>query len=248
MSQLVTVASLMGKFRLLGDYLMLDADYNGDATRAPADSTVIGWLDWANKRLWNTLTDTDEDYALTRTVLSASPLSGSYGLPSDFYKLRCVEVSNQGNGFSTGWTPLRRATPDDDRWSQGTSPGPVPGTGYPIAYRCFGDGAGNDVLELLPVPTSGLSVRVSYTPVAPTLTASTQSIDARNGYDECVVLRALLYSRAREGQPSTDFQEMLNDAWREMAQSVKLRDRASPHRLRPHGSVRRNWARGGYRG
>lgn len=246
MGQPVTVGSMVTKVQLLGDYLVVDGDYSGDAPRAPATGTIIGWIDWANKRVWNELTDTDEDYALSRYILTTVQGSGTYALPDDYLKVRAVEMSPANE--STGWVPLRRATVDDDRWStDGTMSNPGM-WGYPAAYRTFGDGTGNRVVELLPYPSSPLSVRVSYVPVAPTLSSSLQTVDAINGYDEVVVLRALIYSRAREGQDSSDFQLMLRDAWDQMVGSVKRSDRAAPRRMRDRrDGGYGNWRRGPYR-
>lgn len=246
MASPVTVQQMLDDMYLLGDYLVSDGDYSGDSPRAPASGTLIRWLDKANKRTWNWYTDTDEDYALTRTILTTVQGSGTYALPADFFKLRAVEMAPAVD--SVGWVPLRRATVDDNRWATDGTPSQAGNSwGYPECYRTFGDGAGDNTLELLPYPSSPLSIRVSYAPVCQTLSSSLQSIDSVNGYDEVVVLRALVYSRAREALPSMDFKEMLAEAEAEMKLSIRKRDRASPRRLRPRLATMGNWRRGPYR-
>lgn len=242
MAYLVTVGQMVNNVQLLGDYLVVDGNTSTDAPRAPATGTLIGWLNWSYANLWRWLTDTDEDYALTRYYLSTVQGSGTYALPGNFYKLRAVEVSPTNE--SVGWVPLRRASVDDNRWATDGQPaGTGNSWGYPEAYREFGDGYGDETLELLPYPSSPISVRVSYVPVPQVLSSSLQTVDAINGYDQLIVLGALIYSRAREAIPGTDFKVQYEELKAEIAQSMRKKDRYAPRRLRSRNSLVNTWRR-----
>ena len=71
-------------------------------------------------------------------------------------------------------------------------------TGEPAAYRLTARGA-----DLYPTPNAVYTLRVLYTPIAPSLSAS-QPREWFNGWEDYVITSTLLKLDTREGKPLTD--------------------------------------------
>jgi hypothetical protein len=228
-SRTFTFAELDSRFRKIGEYEDLDGDYSSDAPSAPSTGTVLTYMDLSHRRAWEDWSEADEGWNLVRATSSLVVGSGSYALPSDFHRLRAVEVMATAQGSVPGWQRLARANADDDLWvGNGTS-----GFGaYPEAYRLVG----TDTVEILPTPGVGGTLRFSYTPVAARISSSLQTCPGTDGFDEVVVYRALVMARQREDKDPSEFRASAIEVEARFRESIRRRDRSSPMRMRPRGS------------
>ena len=228
MSRDYTFAELDARFRKIGEYEDLDADYSSDAPSAPSTGTVLTYMDLSFRRAWEDWSEADEGWNLVRSTSSLAVGAGTYALPADFHRLRAVEVMSTTQGSVPGWQRLARANADDDLWvGNGTA-----GLGaYPEAYRLVGTGT----LELLPTPGVGGTLRVSYTPTAARISSSLQTCPGTDGFDEVVVYRALVMARQREEKDPSEFRASAAEVEARFRGSILRRDRSAPMRMRPRG-------------
>lgn len=234
MSRTYTFAELDTRFRKIGEYEDLDGDYSGDAPSAPSTGTVLTFMDVSFRRAWEDWSEADEGWNLTRFTASLVVGSGTYSLPSDFHRLRALEVMATTQGSVPGWQRLARANANDDLWV-GNGAG---GLGaYPEAYRLVG----TDAYEVLPTPGVGGTIRISYTPTAARISSSLQTCPGTDGFDEVVVYRALVMSRQREDKDTSEFRAAAAEVEARFRESIRRRDRASPMRMRPRGSQSTSW-------
>lgn len=211
MARNFSVGDLVTRMRKIGDWENLDADYS-EAGSYMDSGTLIGFLDQAHAYAWDLYADADEGWNMTRSTVTLSGGSGS--VPSDMGKLRMVQVAD-----GDGWRPLSRATSDDDSVGTGW-------VGGALSCRLVGDS-----IEV--VPQDGTtSVRLTYTPVAPVLSSSLQTVDGVDGYDQVVVLRACILGRIREEKDYRDLQQQLGEYEARMRQSIQRRDRGVPAHTR----------------
>lgn len=166
------------------------------------------------------------DRATAETIALAWSIDGSSGIavPSDFYKLRKVEIL-----IGT------------DRWSKlyphdldAGHAYVAPASGHGYRYRLQ---AGNIVLSPDPGSTTE-TVRIFYVPRCPTLTESTDSFDAINGYGELVVQLALRMIKGdREDLDVGAIEKQIERQMRRVREMSDGRD-AEPFYLDPRGPNR----------
>jgi hypothetical protein len=220
MAATYTVAELLERVRLLGDYQNATGDYS-DVGSHMSSGTLVTFMDVAYREAWEERSDADEGWALTGSSYTLSSGVPDYALPSDIHRVRSVDLYVA----DSGWVPLDRANRDDDSYAATT--------GEPRAYRVVGD-----FLELLPIPDGG-TMRVRYCPSATRISSSLQTVPATDGFDQVVVLRTLVMAREREEKPADEFRADLAKAEQSFRRSVAGRDRATPRRLRDPRSLRR---------
>lgn len=157
------------------------------------------------------------------TVLSSNIAivanTASYAIPTDFYKLRKVEILISGSDF-------RKLYPHDlDVAHRYTS------TGLSQAYR-YRLQAGN--LVLVPTPTVAGTMRIYYIPFAARLTSDSDTFDGINNYEELVIQLALKRCKAREELDTSDIEREIERLSQRVRQSSDGRD-AEPFYLDPNG-------------
>lgn len=225
MARTFTVAQQVDLIRKIGELEVLDGDYASDAPSAPSSGTLIGLMDRAHAHAWEIWSAADEGWNSRRTALSPSPGSGSFfDLPADCHRIRAVQFMFGGPGV--GWETLRRANAQDDVLT-------APLVGYPEAYREF-----PTQLEILPVGSSA-DLRITYTPVAPTLSSLDQTMPGTDGFDLLVVYLTLIMVREREDKDTSGFRSRALEVEARFRESCRRRDRAQAMRMRPRdGSLR----------
>lgn len=214
-----TAGEISDRVRSLGCLENLDGEYSDDAPSAPSSGTLLRFIDLAHRRAWEAYSDADEGWHLRRQTYTLVAGSASYALPTDFHRLRAMEVSLGSS--SPGFERLQRANALDDM-----AIGPSSG-GWPTAYRIVDEG-----FELLPTPGSGYQVRLSYTPEAARISSSLQSIPGDDGFDDVVAYRTLVMTAERQEKDTREWSAMATETEARFRDSVRRRDRASPMRMR----------------
>ena len=98
-------------------------------------------------------------------------------------------------------------------------------TGKPLAYRTSSRG-----LELYPTPNAAYTLRVHYTPRAPTLDEDTER-EWYDGWEDYVIEKVLLELDDREGKPLADRMRKLEAAEKALRASSSERRQAEPEYL-----------------
>lgn len=166
MARNVTLAQMIEQVRLRTDTV-------GDPHIT--DSEITSYLNGGLAELWGTLVTCYEDYYATTGSISTSSGVERYSLPSDLFKLTGVETLIGGE-----WRDVPQFM-ESERNRQRR----LRGTSMPFGYRMKGT-----TLELLPAPSDTREVRLRYVPPAPVLSASAETFDGINGYEEYAILDA----------------------------------------------------------
>jgi len=147
----------------------------------------------------------DADYFTQDYEFSTTSNVDTYSLPTDFYKLRGVDVRINNDNWQTvkpyNFNERNRNT-DGVVWDL---------LGLPaIRYRIVGAN-----IKFTPKPTQNADIRMWYTPVATQLVNDTDSLDDLNAYAEYVVVDAAIKMRTKEESDTTEF----------VRQKAEMRDR-----------------------
>jgi len=164
------------------------------------------------------------DYYVTRANLTVTANADTVALPSDFYKLRKLEVVD-----STAPSGYRKLSTLDLSASHAVGSQVV---GKRYRYRLE---QGNVVL--MPTPTTGETLRIFYVPEFTLLSADGDTFDGINGYEELVIQLALLRCKRREELPTDDIEREINRLTLRVRDAADGRDASAPLMYNPFGPV-----------
>lgn len=197
------------------------------------DVIITEFVNSAMCEVWDLLVNTWEDYYLKEDT-SFMTMNGveQYGLPSDFYKLRRVEIQ-EGAGATSRFRKLRPAGLERLNRLRDES-------GEPIRYHLRGVNNAAPppdfipVIVLAPTPVAAQTLRYTYIPVAQQLVSGTDTWDGINGYDELVTQRALLKADMRENVMTTEREREIARLEQRVISSAPSRDAGEPVRMSDH--------------
>jgi len=157
--------------------LLLDETTPADWTAAQVDASI----NYAYHGIVTAVTETFEDYYITTTTFNSTAdqqeYSQSDGMPTDFFKMRRVEINYDTT--DTNSTPQRalRVILDDINRDLGNTSVSVTPQRAP-AYYLIGSGS-NIKLGFLPVPdeTGTNAIKIWYSYVVSDLSAATDALD-----------------------------------------------------------------------
>lgn len=153
------------------------------------DATVDTEIQAAFAELWELIADVNEGYWDTSSSVSTVASQAYVALPSDTWRVRAIDLL------------------DGSEYVQLVNVGPshpitrVTTTAKPRAYRLTARGA-----DLYETPNAVYSIRVVYTPQAPTLSSAR---DWYNGWEEYVVYGALVRLSLSEERGAGDWANQL---------------------------------------
>lgn len=194
------------------------------------DAIITEFVNSSLEDVWNLLVNTWEDYYL-REDSSTSTAAGTeeYGLSTDFYKLRRLEIADTGGRFRklrpAGLERLNRLREE---------------SGEPSRYHLRGIENSPSEPEyvpkviLAPTPAFVRTLRITYIPVAQTLVNPTDAWDSINGFDELVTQMALLKADMRENIGTAERERVIADLRDELFSSAPNRDAGEPVRMSEH--------------
>lgn len=139
-----------------------------------------------------------EDYFVTETDLSFAAGATTASLPSDFFKVRGVDVL-LAQGTPNRYATLRQYNYNTrNQWTApgATELGVASGWWSNLRYRVQ-----QGVLELRPPPNNAVTIRLSYIPQFVELSSdsdSTQTNDSLNGWLEYVIVDAAIKMRDKQ--------------------------------------------------
>ena len=207
------------------------------------NSTFVSLTEWnqyiteARKQLYNIVTQAfGNDYysSSTYTYTTASGVQ-QYPLPPDFYKLTLVEVAlNPGDANS--WVTLRSFN-----WVQKNL------WNYPNVYTFYGITnlryrlMGNN-LYIVPIPTSGQTMRIQYVPRPKTLMADTDLVDGISGWEEFIIVTAAMMALLKEESPTAvEFKALKDEQLAMIMESSEHRDIGEPQTVSDSKSRNFSW-------
>lgn len=159
-----------------------------------SDSELNSLINSSANELWDLLVSTVEDYGLTSSTISVVAGTDTYSLPSNFYKLRGVDLVVDGNGNAVTLKPFnfaeRNAYLFTPTWN-------VVGLSY-LRYHVVGNS-----IRFVPVPNQAQTVKLWYIPVLTQMSADGDTLDGVNGFEEYVVVDAARKLRVKEESDTT---------------------------------------------
>lgn len=176
------------------------------------DGKLNEWINGAIRDFYDILIEANEDYYTDETTLSVSSGSSSVGLPSDFYKLRALDLVKSDHKKLYPFGIAERHLQDED--------------GEPSYYRLQ-----KDQIYLAPTPDNDEDIRIIYTPTAPQYSSDGVDIDFINGYERYVEFVVVRDVRLREQQPLTDIEREIQRQEQRIRASAKPRDSGQPINL-----------------
>lgn len=144
--------------------------------------------------------------------------AGDVTLPADFFALLGVEVTIGGTIVTLD--PL----PQGERNRYQTNAGPLWGIASPIPrYQLWGN-----TLRLRPRPAAGLAGTIEYSPVAPTLVLTTDTVDFPNGWERYVVVYTAIRMKLKQESSVTDLERRLVEMRQQLQDMADMRQAAGP--------------------
>lgn len=136
--------------------------------------------------LYEMLIGWGQEYFLLSSSITTVSGTSDYDLPSDFFKLRGVDVTlSSDETFSAH--PYMFEERNSYRLGGSWQPG------WPVWYRLKGDSIG-----FIPIPTGVYTATLWYYPVPATLVSDGNTLDGVNGWDDFVVVTAAAKAAAKE--------------------------------------------------
>lgn len=154
-----------------------------------SDAELTRYINASLQELYDLLVQAIEDYNITTVAFTIS--SGStYSLPSDFYKLRGLEESSEGE-----WRALRPFN-----WNERSSYDSVIINRYWTypRYRIVGSN-----IEFLPSAEAPGSYRIRYVPLLVPLSSDSDTFNGHNGWEEYAVVCAAIKCKDKEESSTT---------------------------------------------
>lgn len=180
-------------------------------------------------RLYRLMVSSSADWVETDATLAITSGTAAYDLPEDLWQVRTVAYLD-----GTTWVPIRRAM-SSERFQYQTN-----SIKADTRYRVRDSGVrigGSTRIELIPTPTWSGSVKVWYLPNPPQLTTAAATDDAAPldgvaGWDEMVVLDAVIKIKAKQEEDPTVEAASLAALEAEVRRDASDRDQGEPKRVR----------------
>lgn len=187
-----------------------------------SDSELNSYINASYAELYDLLIATYEDYNISSDTISIVANTSSYSLPSNFYKLRGVDLVLDALGNAVTLKPFnfqeRNSYMFTPTWN-------VVGLSY-LRYHMQGNS-----IKFVPVPNTNQTVKLWYIPAITRLTLDADTVDGVNGFEEYIVIDAAMKMRIKE---ESDIQELVmqKEAMRQRIQAMAAsRDAGSPEKV-----------------
>jgi hypothetical protein len=217
MPQTVTLTELITRVRRV-------ADVENDTSRFP-DAEVTQHVNDANRRLYERVIDWDPKYFATTAALVTVAGVATVALPATCY--RVLGVAAAFDSATTRWLELLplQAIYDSDEAHPWTDASIV---GYVLVAQ---------TIRFVPTPSAVYPITLWHVPICPAL-AGAGTIDAVNGWDQAVVLRAAMACARKEadGEMVALIERELSDVESHLRSTITPRDLGAPARV-----VARRW-------
>lgn len=176
------------------------------------DSVISPELQAAFGEGYELIADVNEAYFDTSATVITDPGAGSISLPTGTWRVRAIDRLD-----GTEYVNLPRVgLKDRNRWGATA--------GKPEAHRLSAAG-----IELFPPPDTAYTLRVWYTPVAPTL--DTTAREYYNGWEEYSIFGALLRLYEQQNRDAKEWQAQVDRQRERLTRAASERNASGPEYL-----------------
>jgi hypothetical protein len=201
------------------------ADHENDNFIPPAEANDM--VNQSLTALYDLLVRSSKDYYVSPTPFTITILTSvdSYALPTDFYKLRGVDLQLTGGG-GANWVTVRPFNFNErNRYNYQPVPWNTLGVSQ-VRYHLTGS-----LIKFIPFPTNQAGIiRVWYIPACPLLVADSDTYDGVNGWDEWVVADVARKIKVKEETDTTALDQTLATLTQRVTAMSVTRDMDRPAR------------------
>lgn len=178
-----------------------------------SDTELTRYINASAQELYDLLVESNKDYAVTLLSFTIAGSASSTTLPSDFYKLRGLDLSLNGS-----WCPvwpydqMERGRFQDLALNRSTSS---------VYYHLY-----NNTLEFLPSSYAPGSYRLRYVPFMTVMVNDSDTFNGYNGFEEYIIVDAAIKMRDKEESSTTTLKEQKERLLTRIQAMVNVRDYA----------------------
>ena len=174
---------------------------NMENTNFVTDAEVVNYIDRAWRELYDLITTEGSSnmYFLSQATLNITSGTDSYALPTDFYKLKGIDLPIDTNA------PITLMPFNFNERNRGKN------SFFNInATRIYRYMLAGNYVKFIPIPQTTVAANLWYVPVPPKLVAGApgageaNSIDSVNGWDEYITTDAAIQMLAKEESDTTN--------------------------------------------
>lgn len=179
-------------------------------------------LNCAAANLWDLIIQAEPDYYTKEFSYTLVAGTDTYALPDDHYKTRYVDATPPN---STLKYTLHKWQLDDRNLYQRNTIYSWVGCNK-ILYREMAQN-----LKFLPVPEAAYTVNLGYIPCFPDMNSDDDTLDSINGYEDIVVLDAIIWAKAKLEIDTSVEMSMREGAVNDIKRAIANRNLAEPERM-----------------
>lgn len=187
-----------------------------------SDSELTSLINLSAAELYDLLVGVYEDYKITSQTLAVTPNVDTYTLPTNFYKLRGVDLVLDSLGNAVTLKPFnfaeRNAYMFTPTWN-------VVGLSY-LRYHMLGDS-----IKLVPVPNTSQNIKIWYIPAITKLVLDADTLDGVNGFEEYIIIDAAIKMRIKEESDVNELMMQKAAITSRINAMAAARDAGSPERV-----------------
>lgn len=174
------------------------ADIESVTDRFP-DSELTEYINQSIARLYAALDMMDHTYYRTTTTITTVAQVSSYDLPDDFWHLKHVSVTVDGQPYIVKrYNPMEGDAIERLSW-QNT---------YPQFYELV-----EDTIEIKPTPAADYDMVIYYSRAPQRLSSGSATFNGVAGFEEWVVLNAAIKVRRKNRQDASDLVADAGEVW-----------------------------------
>lgn len=196
--------------------ILVLADVVNSPRHTSVSSPLMTFVNGSISRLYDEITAKVQDFSLTETPITITKGVSTVGLPSDFYKLRDVFITDGDLQHKINPFSLQQE-------AYINSIAVLNPMGAPFRYRLQGSN-----LFFAPVPSDTYPGTLKYVPTAPLFTGSATTVDFVNGWDTFVLWDVAAMVLDIEGRESGVFHQRAEQELQRAVHAAATRNHADP--------------------
>ena len=186
----VTLAEIKTRSREMADQ---------DNSTFVSNSELLSYINASYAELYDILVSRNEDYYTISTELTVTSGNSSVALPSDFYKLRGVDIQLDSAG---NWSALPKFN-FNNRNIRNANVSRLLSGQFNVSYRIV-----KDSLNFVPTDSASGTYRLWYIPAYSTLSDDADTVDGVNGFEEYIVIDVAMKMMAKEESDTSHLERM----------------------------------------
>jgi hypothetical protein len=186
------------------------------------DAELTSMINSSAAELLDLLIGVYEDYNLSSQNVSVVPNTDTYDLPSNFYKLRGVDLVLDANGNAVTLRPFNFGERNNYMFTPTWN---VVGLPY-LRYHLQGNR-----VRFVPIPSTTQTVKLWFIPCLTRLVDDGDVLDGVNGYEEYVIIDAAIKMRIKEETDTSELERQKANMIMRINSMAAARDAGEPERV-----------------